>query len=191
MKVVIDLSKDLHPIGQLVLFLLKEKRFEDIHRLFPVNYQKYIASLIKQGYVLNEEKEEIDLAKLILNKSKLKKIFGEIESSNGWIDEYRELFKGKKSGAMGSRTACVKKMDKFIQEFGFSKETILHATRRYINKTKDGGYNYLQQADYFIYKNEIVAGSSIEHSRLSTFCEEVDMLDKEEISDDPWNRQLI
>lgn len=191
MKILIDLSRDLHPIGQIILHLLKDGYYAKVEEYFPNSYEKYIASLSKLGYILNNEKDEIALANIVLNKSKLKKLFGEIDSSDKWIDEYRQLFKGKKAGAMGSRTACIKKMDKFITEFGFSKDVILDATRRYINQCRDNSYFYLQQADYFIYKNEVMAGSTIEHSKLSTFCEEVEMLDNNQISDDAWNRQSI
>jgi|TARA_S200002703_G_C3714908_1_gene219614 hypothetical protein len=189
MKILIDLKKDLHPIGQLILHLLHNSQYEEIEKHFQNTYPQYIRGLIKMKYILNTDDDSIELSKLVLNKSKLKTILGEVESSSTWIDSYRELFRGKKTGAMGTKSACIKKMDKFIKEFGYSKEIILNATERYIATSRD--YAYLQQADYFIYKNESFMGSSVENSKLATYCEEIEMLDNNQITDGAWNIQSI
>jgi len=191
MKITVDLSKDLHPVGQIIMHFLHLKKYEQVIKYFPKTYVSYINGLIKLGYIVNKEADNYDLAALILNKSKLKKLIGELETSELWIEEYRELFKGKKAGSMGTRSACIKKMDKFIKETGNSREVIMSATQRYINSNRENGYSYLQQADYFIYKNENYGGSALETSKLATYCEEIELLGKDEILDKGWNIQTI
>lgn len=191
MKITVDLSKDLHPVGQIIMHFLHFNKHEQVIKYFPKTYVSYINGLIKLGYIINKEADNYDLSTLILNKSKLKKLLGELETSEFWIEDYRELFKGKKAGSMGTKGACVKKMDKFIKETGHSKEVIMSATQRYINSNRENGYSYLQQADYFIYKNESYSGSAIETSKLATYCEEIELLGKDEILDKGWNIQTI
>ena len=84
-----------------------------------------------------------------------------------WIDEYRELFKGKKTGAMGSKLSCTMNMSKFWETCpGFQdKELILFATRRYIASTANSNYKYMMEADNFISKDG--------KSKLEAVCSEV------------------
>ena len=88
----------------------------------------------------------------------------------GFIDNFRKLFRGYKPSSMGDKKACTKKMAKFYKEYPeyASKEIVLKATKRYID-TLDN-YQYLKQADYFIYKQD---GSKIDKSLLAVYCEEV------------------
>lgn len=89
-----------------------------------------------------------------------------------WIDEYRQLFKGKKSGAMGDRNTCIKNMRKFMSEHNYTKDFILKVTLKYINdQMRDNNCKYLMQADYFIYKNQDFTRVNT-RSKLATCCEE-------------------
>ena len=74
MKILIDLKKDLHPIGQLILHLLHNSQYEEIEKHFQNTYPQYIRGLIKMKYILNTDDDSIELSKLVLNKSKLKTI---------------------------------------------------------------------------------------------------------------------
>lgn len=91
-----------------------------------------------------------------------------------WVDEYRILFKGLKSGSMGDKNACVTKFVKFYEtypEFA-NKDIILAATKKYINvEGMNRNYMYLQKAHYFIFKQE--SGKNTEVSNLASYCEEV------------------
>lgn len=89
-----------------------------------------------------------------------------------FVDEYRKLFRGLRAGAMGDRNGCISKFVQFKKEYPefFNRDRILAATKLYIDSLND--YQYLQQADYFIYKQDQNKGRS---SRLASFCEEVDM----------------
>lgn len=190
MKIFVDTRHDLHPVAQLILHLLMREQFEYVAEHFSISMYKYMKELKDEGYILNEEVPFTSLSEVILSRVKLKKLFGELDSCEGWIDEYRELFMTKKSGTGGSRGACIKKMNRFLASTDYSRDDIMHAARRYIN-TQRPMYGFLQQADYFIYKNEVSGGISVENSRLETFCEEVVKLSGGILNDDPWNQDSI
>ena len=82
---------------------------------------------------------------------KYKKFFKDVKvSSEEWIQEYRQLFKGIKPRSMGDPNACLKKMDKFLSVYPqYSKKQILAATENYIRSTEP---TYIMQADNFIFK---------------------------------------
>jgi hypothetical protein len=89
-----------------------------------------------------------------------------------WIDSWRKLFSGKKPGSMGDRNACVAKMQKFLLQYpDYNKDLIFKATNAYIISLH-GNFNFLQQADYFIYKQD-PGTKGITNSRLATFCEDI------------------
>lgn len=98
---------------------------------------------------------------------------------NKWINEYRELFRGTKPGAMGDKGGCLNRMIKFFNEYPefADKDIILKATQNYIDEQGvQNNYKFLQQAHYFIYKQTGLAKDS-ETSRLAAYCEEVDDTD--------------
>lgn len=100
-------------------------------------------------------------------------------TTNDFVDKYRKLFKGKKVGAMGDRNACIKKFKWFFDMYPqYDEEIILTATEKYIKSCRNNEYVFLQQADYFIRKQDV---DKIERSRLASYCEELD--DKNEGSD--------
>lgn len=92
-----------------------------------------------------------------------------------FIIEFRNKFKGLKPGSMGSMGACMAKMKRWIESNpNYSKEEILKATDNYLSSLTS--YNYLQQADYFIYKKE---SNKEESSRLSAFIDELEITPEE------------
>lgn len=89
--------------------------------------------------------------------------------SDEFIEKYRTKFKGLKPGSMGYAKAVTVKMIRFFEEHKNANEKdILLAVDKYLNSLDN--YNYLQQADYFIYKRET---NGAESSRLAIFLEEV------------------
>lgn len=97
-----------------------------------------------------------------------------------FVDEYRLLWKGLKSGSMGSPNTCKDKLIRWMKENpNYSKEDILKAAKIYINSLDN--YQYLQQADYFIYKKD----GKEESSRLSAFIDEV------EVDNTDWTTKLL
>lgn len=172
-------EKLLSPNEQVYLQLLQEKAYD---RLQEFNYPVDLTRMVEAGVILNIDG---DPSKIILS-TKDKSNVKDIES---WIDDYRKLFKNKKSGAMGSRKACVFKMKKFIEEYPtYAKiDLILAAAQRYINSESRNNYTYLQRADYVISKKDVDSVSS----RLATFCEEIAELENKQEKFNPAGRQTI
>lgn len=84
------------------------------------------------------------------------------------VEDIRHKFKGLKMGSMGDPNAVKKKLIKWLKENkAVSYETIIKAVDLYI-ESLNGNYNYVQRADYFIYKRN----GGIDQSRLSSFIEE-------------------
>lgn len=101
------------------------------------------------------------------------------EGFEEFIDEFRLLWKGLKPGAMGSHIACREKLLRWMKDNPkYSKEEILNAAKIYINSLDN--YQYLQQADYFIYKKDAHG----ESSRLSAY------IDEEEVNNTNWTTKL-
>ena len=101
------------------------------------------------------------------------------EGFDEFIEEYRNLWKGLKVGSLGSYKTCYDKMKRWMSENpNYSKEDILKAARIYI-KSLDN-YQYLQQADYFIFKKD----GKDENSRLSAF------IDEQESNNTDWTVKL-
>lgn len=137
-------------------------------------------------YVIRE-KGKLLLDLILIDKvhtSKEKKIIKKsVRAINNELDdfiiEYRNLWKGLKPGSMGSLEACREKMFRWMNNHpSYSKEDILKAAKMYINQIDN--IQYLQQADYFIYKKNGLS----EDSRLSAF------IDEEEIKEDGWSSNL-
>jgi hypothetical protein len=192
MKISVDFTQDMHPVSQLILSLLYQGEFDLIKKNFSVVAPTYLQALFDTKYILSSGPYSLsNLSDIAVSTSKAKVLFGELSSSSNWIDTYRDLFKGKKIGAMGHRAACILKMDKFLKQYPYSRTVILAATERYINSQRQGGYAYLQQADYFIFKNEDFVGSRISNSRLATFCEEVALLDSNVLQKTGWEKKAI
>lgn len=105
----------------------------------------------------------------IKNKKIIKKSSRVIDNEiQNFIEEYRSLWKGYKPGSMGSLQSCIDKMTDWMkQNPKYSMNDILKAARIYLQTITDP--KYLQQADYFIYKDGV--------SRLSSFIDEVEVKD--------------
>jgi hypothetical protein len=87
-----------------------------------------------------------------------------------WIDDYRNIFpQSVKSGGYpvrGDKQGCIKKMIKFLKNYPeYSKDTILNATKAYVDSKKSENYTYMQLSHYFIEKDGI--------SSLSSYCDYV------------------
>lgn len=167
MKFIVEFPhKDsLTPDEQVFINLLLAKEYKSISLIISKNLLVVnIDHLISAGYILNwsDNPEEI-----IVSKEKNLSV-APIES---WIDEYRNVFKDKKPGSMGSKKSCIEKMQKFIEEYPEYNDPklIVSAAERYVNTQRISEFIYLQQADYFISKKDSLSTNS----RLAAFCEEI------------------
>jgi len=149
--------------------------------------KKFTDSLQEKGFIKIKEDEEYNI--ILREKAKLLIEFLEIESLDSvkktkvikksarainsnllpFIEEFRNKWKGLKPGSMGGFESCKEKMVRWMTnnpQYDFKQ--ILNAADIYINSVNN--IQYLQQADYFIYKKE----GKDEHSRLSAFIDEVE-----------------
>ena len=149
--------------------------------------EKQFIKLIDQEVILRE-KSKLLLDFLSIESSysdyKSKKVVKKStriisEGFDEFIEEYRNLWKGLKVGSLGSYKTCYDKMKRWMSENpNYSKDDILKAARIYI-KSLDN-YQYLQQADYFIFKKD----GKDENSRLSAF------IDEHEPNNTDWTTKL-
>ena len=96
-----------------------------------------------------------------------------VEDVDEWFQELRDIFKAtKKVGAMGDANAVKDKLKRFRRKNPkYTKQQILNAAKAYVQSCAKDGYRFLQQADYFIEKQDT---SKIGRSRLSIFLEELE-----------------
>jgi len=88
-----------------------------------------------------------------------------------FIEEYREIFpKGMLPSGQPSRVT-VKELEKkfqwFFSNYKYDWETILKATRHYVEKYKQENYMYMKTSGYFISKTE----RGVLTSALATYCD--------------------
>jgi hypothetical protein len=168
--VLIHLNDELYNNSTNVLKPLEEKQFVKI-----ISDEKVI--LREKGKLLLElisiEKISSSNKKRIVKSDRLVNV-----ELNSFINDFRNKFKGLKPGSMGSESACKLKMFRWMKENPqYTPEQILNATEIYIKSLNN--YQYLQQADYFIYKKE----GKDEQSKLSAFIDEISV-------DDDWTTTL-
>ena len=177
---------------------LSVEEFISLYYLYNnINSDKFLEDLQEKGFIkiIQDEKNNI----ILREKAKLLIEFLEIESLNSvkkekvikkskrivtqevleFVDEFRNKWKGLKPGSMGSFNACKEKLIRWmIDNPNYTHQQILKSADIYINSLTN--YQYLQQADYFIYKKE----GKDEHSRLSAFIDEI------ETKSEGWTSQL-
>lgn len=141
---------------------------------------RLMIKLSKDGQIIirEEAKELIDYLSLpplpklnspkIIKKSK-KQVTIEVESR---VDEYRLKWGGLKAGVMGGRQDCVAKLVRWIlTNPTYTFDQILGAADLYL-ATEGSNLDYLQRADFFIYKQDIHKN---EASRLSAYIDDIQL----------------
>lgn len=175
-----ELSIDLYSILQTIF----ESDSELLKLILEREHSSYILKLLIDKELLKftggnlsdlEEylKDSLDILDFVLSP-KAKALFisddkaEKIANVKNWIKEYRELFKGIKSGSMGDPNACLKKMMLFLKNNPqYTKEQIFTATKDYIKGTNP---TYVMYADYFIYKT---GNDKITTSKLLSWLEQM------------------
>jgi hypothetical protein len=91
------------------------------------------------------------------------------------VEQYRAMFpKGKLPSGQNGRSSLSEvrsKMLWFFNNYQFSAEQVIEATRRYVERYKERNYQYMRNASYFIYKED---RNKIKSSLLSEECESLD-----------------
>lgn len=103
-----------------------------------------------------------------------------------FLEELRDLFpKGVKINGSPVRTtiglATVRKMKKLIEEYDFSKDLIVKATKAYVDNKKRDNYKYMMKFTNFIDKQNV-------GSELASYCQMI--RDGEEIQQNRIERTL-
>ena len=169
--VLIHLDDELYNNSMRVLKPLEEKQFKKI-----INDEKII--LREKGKLFIELISIEKLSSTKNNKQTVKSdrlINVELDS---FINDFRNKFKGLKPGSMGSEASCKMKMYRWMKENpSYTPEQILKAADIYIKSLNN--YQYLQRADYFIYKKD----GKEESSGLAAYIDEIEV-------DDDWTTNL-
>ncbi len=165
----------LYEFSLLVLIYEDDQEFiRDIYNLNFIDFNQAVVFLETKGYVkrygdqptdIMLRKPAEDLFKYL--KSKSKKISQADVAV--WFEDWREIFPPGVNSAgyryRGNRLEGLKKMTKFVNQYPYTREEIFQATKRYIDRFAIRGYNYMQQAHYFIDKQGV-------GSNLASECEE-------------------
>ena len=171
MKIEIEKLIELDIFGLFLCSYLYENKTKELeeycksHKL-PTNSIKLA---IKNEYLTSTSTNDIFTISNLQLTDKFENEF--IEKKVGveeWIDEYYNCFPKGVTSIAGypirtDKADCLKKMIKFIKEFGHSKGVILTATKNYLNIQKRTNYSHCKQSNYLIYKDNL--------SVLSGLCE--------------------
>lgn len=116
-----------------------------------------LIKLVEGNYVLDKK-----------GKDSLKKaVTVDVEK---WIDEWLNLFPvGVKSGSKlvrSDRNMCLKKMVDVVMNSPYYKETIMEATKQYVESFRKDNYMFMKCATYFISKER-------EGSELIAMCDKI------------------
>lgn len=171
----------------LVLIHLKDDIIynDSMNVLKPLEEKQFIKIIANDKIILREKGKIFIELILIENVSSTKNTKRVTKSDrlinvelDNFINDFRSKFKGLKPGSMGSEASCKLKMYRWMKENpSYTPEQILKAAEIYIKSLNN--YQYLQQADYFIYKKE----GREEQSKLSAFIDEIE-------TDDDWTTNL-
>jgi len=169
--VLIHLDDELYNNSMRVLKPLEEKQFIKI-----INDEKII--LREKGKLFIELISIEKLSSTKNNKQTVKSDRLINVELNSFINDFRNKFKGLKPGSMGSEASCKMKMYRWMKENpSYTPEQILKAADIYIKSLNN--YQYLQRADYFIYKKD----GKEESSGLAAYIDEIEV-------DDDWTTNL-
>lgn len=162
-------EQDITFKGVVFLKLLKEERYKDIEEIWNESDLHVIKEILQNHEyikVLGPTLEEIDL------REKAENLFTNvcINASNSLALQLRNLFPaGVKSGGYPVKTNLKDvehKLKQFFKKYKYSEETVLAATKKYVEEKERTGYTYMKVLGYFILKDN--------DSTLATYCDMVD-----------------
>ena len=170
------INDDITPNGLYFLFAVVKG-----DTLKSVDYKTEKKLLENSGVIVDNKVSQKGLALIEQYKklykvdiqSKIKKTISFTAIEIDYIYQYRVMFpKGVLPSGYPARLP-LKDLEKrfvwFTENYDYKWETILLATKMYIDKYKDEGYMYMKTSGYFIVKNE----KGVTTSTLATFCDMV------------------
>jgi hypothetical protein len=189
MKITIDIESmfksTLTPDQYLLLLLILKKEFKSAERLV-LSLFGYSYSSPGEIYLLLEDEGflKINGPKVpddCIIRQKFLNLLTEAETLtvdvSSWIDDYRNLFKNTRPGAMGDKNACITKMQRFLSSYEYSKEDVLKAAKYYVSTCAKDNYKYITNADYLISKEDAAGNITckllpfIEETKSESFVE--------------------
>ena len=170
--------------------------FRDSVTPVVINTQMELRILKTDGWITEDNKlsekatnllEEIESTFTIKNNKQKKVLLG--PESIQYIAEYRLLFpSGTLPSGVPSRVN-VKELEKkfvwFFNNYNFSWETIMEATKRYVQHYEEKAYKFMQNSSYFISKQD---NNKVLTSGLSTWCDQVL---EEDVSEEQFSKPNI
>jgi hypothetical protein len=140
-----------------------------------------------------QKKQQIDAETIAVSGvENLKDGIAEDDVEN-WIQEWIELFpRGVKSSSRllrSDKPSCLRKMKVFLRDYGYDKDTIMKATKAYLDAKSLENYAYTRCAVYFIYKAESSRVDKV--SDLATWCEQVLGDDKDKAENSSNNLEIM
>lgn len=127
-------------------------KMDDLIRLINDGWIKVVKE--DAGYIFSNLKTTDKFQSLLIG------VKVQLNTTDQWVKEWYNLFpKGVKSGGYyvkSDLSGCIKRMKKFqAQHPEFSQQTILNATKNYIENCAKKGYQYMKIAPYFIEKDGV------------------------------------
>lgn len=170
----------------LVLIHLDDELYNNSMRVLKPLEEKQFIKIINDEKIILREKGKLFIELISIEKLSSTKNNKQIVKSDrlinveldSFINDFRNKFKGLKPGSMGSEASCKMKMYRWMKENpSYTPEQILKAADIYIKSLNN--YQYLQRADYFIYKKD----GKDESSGLAAYIDEIEV-------DDDWTTNL-
>lgn len=170
------IDNGLSPNGLYVLYCIKNR-----NKPKNINEHLELRLLVADGF-LNNDFEITPKGKAVIDKieahyevqddSKIKKKSGLTAKDLENIAKYRELFpKGNLPSGSPARIS-VKELEKkflwFFNTYQYDWDTILKATKKYVDQYQQEGYKFMKTSGYFIVKNGIDRTSV---STLANYCD--------------------
>ena len=155
--------------------ILHEKYGKQIHKYVIAIYGVLHNTYVEQ---FNKELEQLLKDRILIRETgsstlKINTRIVECEVLDR-IQEYRQLWNYRITGIkgkMGNKDNCVKHIKKFTQEHKLTFDEVLQLANYYVNNFKDIS-GYIQQADYFLYKEHLIEGKKITRSRAASLLGE-------------------
>jgi hypothetical protein len=168
-------EEDISPNSVYLLYCLKNRtkpKVINMHYELRILWADKLIdeehNITSKGFALLEKIE----SKYDIDNNKIKKKDGLTEKEKEFIKAYREIFpKGNLPSGSPARSP-IKELEKkflwFKSNYTYSWETILKATKKYVQQYEAEGYLYMKNSSYFIYKSGIDRTTV---SVLASYCD--------------------
>jgi len=145
-------------IYAVALILIDNKHYNE-----ALLFSAYLESLVANGFIVRHA----DMS-LIINPKIIE------DDLDDKIEDYRKLWHYNSSGVkgkMGNKTNCKERFKAFLKEHNITADNLIELGTYYVSNFQQIS-GYLQQADYFLYKEKLINGKRITESRAANLLAE-------------------